>query len=200
MTISTQFDVCYPMSREQIDAQSRLQIKLHEFNHSHPREMERRQAILQEILGTYQGAMIVPPFHCDIGHNIHLGRRGFINTGCVILDIAPVNIGDFVLIGPKVQLLSATHPVDLAERLQPYVCGNEIVIGDRVWIGAGSVVLPGVSIGDGSVIGAGSVVTKDIPSNVIAVGNPCKVIKSIEHGELPSEGVLSAMYESLFKK
>nr|WP_086938262.1 sugar O-acetyltransferase [Thaumasiovibrio occultus] len=197
MEIKTKFDVCEPLTRDIIDEQLELRCKLHEFNHARPDDEATQQRLLSEMLGTYQGAIVIAPFHCDIGRNIHFGEGGFINSDCVILDMAPVRLGDYVMLGPKVQLLATTHPVDLAERVLPYICGNEIVIGDNVWIGGGSIVLPGVTIGDRSVIGAGSVVTKDIPSDVVAAGNPCRVIKPIEHGELPDYEELAQIYAAI---
>ncbi|WP_330872793.1 MULTISPECIES: sugar O-acetyltransferase [unclassified Photobacterium] len=132
-----------------------------------------------------------------MGSNLSIGKNGFINYGLIVLDIAPVTIGDHVLIGPNVQLCAAGHPVLLSERVQPYACGDPITIGNHVWIGAGSIVLGGVSIGDNTVIGAGSIVVKDIPSNVIAAGNPCKVLRSIDHGQLPTEEDIQALYHQL---
>lgn len=161
--------------------------KLYEFNFSKPREEEKRRAILKTIFGAYHNTHIEPPFKCDMGSNIFFGEGGFINYGVTILDIAPVNIGEYVLIAPNVVISTASHPVDLAERVKPYACAEPITIGDSVWLGAGCVVLGGVTIGDRSVIGAGSVVTQDIPSDVIAVGSPCRVIKKIEHSEMPSD-------------
>ncbi len=160
---------------------------LYDFNHSRPSEGQKRKHILTQLLNNYQGCHIEPPFRCDMGVNLTIGQGGFINYGLIVLDIAPVTIGDHVLIGPNVQLCAASHPVILRERIKPFACGEPITIGDCVWIGAGCIVQGGVSIGSNSVIGAGSVVTKDVPENVIAFGNPCKVIKTIDHGEMPTQ-------------
>lgn len=122
---------------------------------------------------------ITPPFFCDYGYNIFLGMRFYANKGCVILDVAPVRIGDDVMLGPMVQIYTATHPLDPEERASGAESGKAISIGDKVWIGGGSIICPGVAIGEGSVIGAGSVVTKDIPARVVAAGNPCRVIRSL---------------------
>ena len=121
-----------------------------------------------------------PPFYCDYGYNIKIGDVFFANFGCVILDVNRVEIGDNVLIGPNVQIYTATHPVDPAERLSLLETSKPIRIGNNVWIGGGSILCPGIRIGNNSSIGAGSVVTKDIPDNVVAVGNPCRVIREIE--------------------
>lgn len=135
--------------------------------------------ILKDLFGTEIDVHIEPPFFCDYGTNISLGKKVFMNFNCVILDVAPVTIGDFVLFGPAVQIYTALHPVNAAERRLGLESGNPIVIGDDVWIGGGAIVCPGVSIGARSVIGAGSVVTRDIPEDVFAAGNPCRVIRAL---------------------
>ncbi|OEF26819.1 sugar O-acetyltransferase [Vibrio rumoiensis] len=181
------------INSELIEKQLQCRDLLYEFNHSRPRETELRKDILSKLLNNYQGTHIEPPFICDMGKNFTIGKGGFINYGLTVLDIAPVTIGDHVLIAPNVQLCAASHPILLRERIEPFACGNPITIGDCVWIGAGTIVLGGVTIGSHSVIGAGSVVTKDIPDNVIAVGNPCKVLKTIDHGEMPTQADVDAM-------
>ena len=119
-----------------------------------------------------------PPFYCDYGSNIHLGQRVFFNFNCVVLDVCPVRIGDFTLFGPSVQIYTATHPLDATlRRTQEY--GKPVTIGSDVWVGGAAVICPGVTIGARSVIGAGSVVTRDIPEEVFAAGNPCRVIRGI---------------------
>ncbi len=120
-------------------------------------------------------AEIEPPFFCDYGTNITLGKKVFMNFNCVVLDVAPVQIGDFVLLGPAVQIYTATHPLQAAQRRLGLESGKKIIIGPDVWIGGGAIICPGVSIGARSVIGAGSVITKDIPEDVFAAGNPCQV-------------------------
>lgn len=184
------FSVKLQINKELADFQLACKEKLYDFNHSRPSETEKRQQILKSIFGQFSNTHIEPPFQCDMGSNIFFGEGGFLNYGVIILDIAPVTIGEYVLIAPNVVISTASHPVDLAERVKPYACAEPISIGDNVWLGAGAIVVGGVTIGDRSVIGAGSVVTKDIPSDVIAVGNPCRVIKKIEHGEMPSEAQL----------
>ncbi len=139
---------------------------------------EKRHALIEDLFGNCgKDIWVESPFYCDYGYLISVGDNVFINYNCTILDSAKVTIGDNVLLGPGVQLYAATHPIDPAIRAQGLEFSQEIVIEDDVWIGGSVVVCPGVRIGGGSVIGAGSVVTKDIPSGVVAAGNPCKVIK-----------------------
>ena len=117
-----------------------------------------------------------PPFYCDYGTNITLGTRVFFNFNCVVLDVCRVTIGSYTMFGPAVQIYTATHPLEAGlRRSQEY--GRPIVIGDDVWVGGGAIICPGVSIGSRTVIGAGSVVTRDLPDDVIAAGNPCRVIR-----------------------
>ena len=126
-----------------------------------------------------KGTFIDAPFRCDYGKHITVGDHFYANSGCTIIDVAPVTIGSHVMLGPNVQIITAGHPVHHAVRNAAYEYGRPITIGDNVWIGAGAILLPGVTIGSGAVIGAGSVVTKDIPGNVVAVGNPCRVLRQI---------------------
>lgn len=191
------FSVQLLISKELDEAQLTCKDKLYDFNFSRPREKQKRTDILKSLFGKYHSTHIEPPFHCDMGTNIFFAQGGFLNYGVTILDIAPVTIGEYVLMGPNVVISTAGHPVDLAERVKPFACADPINIGDNVWLGAGCVVLGGVSIGSRSVIGAGSIVTKDIPSDVIAVGNPCRVIKKIEHGKIPSEAQLQEWWGEL---
>ncbi|ACK69597.1 transferase hexapeptide repeat containing protein [Gloeothece citriformis PCC 7424] len=141
--------------------------------------LEDRSIILKELLQTEQNCWIESPFRCDYGYNIKLGKNFYANFNCVILDCNLVTIGDNVLFAPNVQVYTATHPVNVADRIAGKEMAYPIEIGDNVWIGGGSIILPGVKIGENTVIGAGSVVTKPIPSNSVAVGNPCRVIKQI---------------------
>ena len=127
-----------------------------------------------------KGCDIVPPFYCDYGYNLHLGDNVFFNLNCVILDCARVRIGDRVKFGPGVQVYTAGHVLDPVRRGAGDEFAEEIAIESDVWVGGGAIILPGVSIGYGSVIGAGSVVSRDIPERVVAVGNPCAVIRRIE--------------------
>jgi maltose O-acetyltransferase len=128
------------------------------------------------------GAEVRAPLYCDYGYNIRIGARTFVNYGVVALDVAPITIGEDVQIGPNVQLLTATHPVDAERRREKWEYARPINIGDNVWIGGGAIVCPGVTIGDNSVVGAGAVVIRDLPENVVAVGNPARVIREIDKG------------------
>lgn len=150
-----------------------------EFNHTNPIEKEKRQEILKQLITAKGSFHIEAPFNCDYGYNIEVGENFYANYGCTILDVTKVKIGDNVLLAPNVQIYTATHPIDPIERLTGKEYGKPIVIGNNVWIGGGAIICPGVKIGNNVTIGSGSVVTKDIPHNVIAVGNPCRVIKKI---------------------
>ena len=137
--------------------------------------------LLGEILPrAHPSIRIQPPFYCDYGYNIHCGENVFFNYDCVVLDVMPVSIGNNVLIAPKVQLYTATHPIDYRIRKSGPEYAKPIVIGDVCWIGGGSIICPGVTIGDRCIIGAGSVVTKDVPSDTIAGGNPAGIIRHTE--------------------
>jgi len=138
-----------------------------------------RNPLLAQLFGVETDVCITPPFFCDYGRNIKLGRNVYFNFNCIILDVAQVTIGDNVLFGPAVQVYTASHPMDADERRSGIECGRPIVIGSDVWLGGAAVLCPGVSIGERTVIGAGSVVVKDIPADVFAAGNPCRVIRSI---------------------
>jgi len=140
--------------------------------------IEQRESILKKLLGACgKNIWIESPFYCDYGYQIFLGDNVFINFNCTILDACSVTIGNDVLIGPNVQLYSATHPTDWQVRAKGLENSKPISIGNNSWIGGGVIICPGVAIGERTVIGAGSVVTHDIPSDVVAAGNPCKVIK-----------------------
>ena len=144
--------------------------------------------VLRELLGAMGSDVeIVPPFFCDYGSYIFVGSRVFVNTNCVILDCARVEIGDDVQIGPGVHIYAATHPVDPVARRHGLELAAPVTIGSDVWLGGGTIVCPGVTIGSGSTIGAGSVVVADIPSGVLAVGNPCRVIRSVEATDRATE-------------
>lgn len=146
------------------------------FNASLALPPAQRRAILAERLAAVgQGVDVRPPFHCDYGFNIALGDRVFLNFNCVVLDVCAVSIGAGTQIGPAVQILTADHPRDAAERARGLEFGRPIAIGRDVWIGGGAIVLPSVSIGDGAVIGAGAVVTRDVPAGATAYGNPARV-------------------------
>ncbi len=161
-------------------AKERLQIRrlLRKFNDSDPGQLQARQQIMKELIPAHgKNFWIEPPFYCDYGYNIIAGEDVYLNFNCVILDVMKVTIGRNVMLGPSVQLYTATHPMNWEERAAGAEFAKPIFIGSHVWIGGGAIVCPGVTIGDKSVIGAGSVVTKNIPENVFAAGNPCRVLK-----------------------
>jgi maltose O-acetyltransferase len=148
-------------------------------NASKESEQTQRRGLLEQLLGRGgDSAWIQPPFFCDYGSNIQLGQKVYFNFNCVVLDVCEVRIGEFTLFGPSVQIYTATHPLNAAERRRAEFA-KPIDIGSDCWIGGASVILPGVKIGSRSVIGAGSVVTRDIPSGVVAAGNPCRVLREI---------------------
>jgi maltose O-acetyltransferase len=151
------------------------------FNESPVGETAFRSKVLGELLGgAGEGVCIEPPFQCDYGSNITLGRRVYFNCNCVVLDPAPVRIGDDVLVGPAVQIYTPLHPLKAAERRACLESAQPVEIGAEVWVGGGAILCPGTRIGARSVIGAGSVVTRDIPEGVFAAGNPCRVIRHLE--------------------
>lgn len=151
-----------------------------EFSRVYEEHSERAQGILRQLFSHFgEGAHIRPPLYVDYGQYISFGKGSFVNFGLIALDVAPITVGCDVQIGPNVQLLTPTHPIDPELRRQKYEAAEPINIGDNVWLGGGAIVLPGVIIGENSIIGAGAVVTRDIPANVMAVGNPARVIKQI---------------------
>ncbi len=148
------------------------------FNRSRPDEPELRNKLVRDLFGSIGNTFeIEPSFKCDYGCHIHAGDELFINFDCVILDVCEVRIGSQVMFAPGVHVYTATHPLDAETRHSGVELGKPVSIGNRVWIGGGSLILPGVTIGDETVIGAGSVVTKSIPSGVVAAGNPCRVLR-----------------------
>ena len=150
------------------------------FNASPADAPQERQAILTELLGSLGADTgIRPPLYCDYGYNIHIGARTFCNFGLMALDVAVINIGDDVQMGPNVQLLTPTHPVDADLRRAKWEAAEPITIGDNVWLGGGVIVLAGVTIGENTVVGAGAVVSRDLPAGVVAVGNPARVIREV---------------------
>jgi len=142
-------------------------------------EVDARRRIMCELFAAGgETAWLQPPFHCDFGANIELGERVFFNFNCVVLDVCRVRIGDFSFFGPGVQIYTPLHPLNAAQRRHSEY-GKPVEIGSDVWVGGGAIILPGVRIGSRAVIGAGSVVTRDVPEGVLAVGNPCRVVREI---------------------
>jgi maltose O-acetyltransferase len=152
-----------------------------QYNHSPVDDAGGRRRILTELLGTFgTGSVIRPPLACDYGSFLHVGEHTFVNFGLVALDAAPIVIGDHVQIGPNVQLLTPTHPLDPDLRRDGWEGAGPIALGHNVWLGGGVIVLANVSIGEDTVVGAGAVVTRDVPSGVVAVGNPARVIRRLD--------------------
>jgi maltose O-acetyltransferase len=153
---------------------------LDQLNHGAIDDWRERRRILTDLLGAFgEDAEIRPPLHCDYGYQIRVGARTFINVGLIALDVAEICIGEDVQIGPNVQLLTPTHPVEAEPRRAKWEAAQPITIGDNVWLGGGAIVLAGVTIGENTVVGAGAVVRKNLSANVIAVGNPARVIRSL---------------------
>ena len=147
---------------------------------AHPESFERGQDLIGELFGSKgTDTVVLPPVTVDYGYNVHVGNETFINTNLTALDVGEIRIGDHVQIGPNVQLLTPTHPVEPELRKAKWEAAKPIVIEDNVWLGGGVIVLPGVTIGENSVIGAGAVVARSIPKDSVAVGNPARVIKSV---------------------
>jgi len=152
----------------------------HQFNQLNPSNKKEQQNVMKKLLGKTKGSFsILAPFQCDYGYNIEIGKNFFANHNTVILDGAKVTFGDNVFIAPNCGFYTAGHPIDFERRNKGLEFAYPITIGDNVWIGAGVHVMPGITIGSNVVIGGGSVVVKDIPSNSVSVGNPCKVIRPI---------------------
>ena len=163
-----------------VDMRTKCASLCYEFNMTNPVDTEKQEQILKQILGKTNGDFtITAPFYCDYGFNISIGKNFYTNHNCVILDGAKVTIGDSVFIAPNCVITTAGHAYDAEQRGKGLEIALPITIGNDVWIGANVSILPGVTIGDNVIIGAGSVVNKDIPSGVVAVGNPCKVMRKI---------------------
>lgn len=173
----------YISDTEVFEEQKRARRLTQELNTADRADFENLARIVKELLGKSDGAFINPPFYCDYGSHIEVGKNFFANYNCTILDVAKVVIGDNCQMAPNVAIYTAGHPVHPATRNTAYEYGIEVTIGDNVWIGGNTVICPGVHIGSNTVIGAGSVVTKDIPDWVIAAGNPCRVLRSITEAD-----------------
>lgn len=172
-----------PMDAELVAGRSRARELCRALNNSPEAEHERRRTILTELFGGGgRSVWMQPPFFCDYGSNIELGERVFFNFNCMVLDVCRVKIGDYTLFGPAVQILTPMHPWNAHARREREF-GKPIEIGSDVWVGGGALILPGVRIGARTVIGAGSVVTRDLPEDVFAAGNPCRVVREITDDE-----------------
>ena len=158
--------------------------KIYEYNNLPPEKTEEKTKLIKEILGkTGDYINIEAPFHCDYGYNIEIGENFFANYNFIVLDVGKVRIGENVQIAPNVAIYTAGHPLHPDSRNSGYEYGIDITIGDNVWIGGNTCIMPGVTIGNNVVIGGGSVVTKDIPDNMIAVGNPCRIVREITEAD-----------------
>lgn len=155
--------------------------RLYDFNHTRPGEMDKRQALLKEMFAEIgEGCYIEPPFHANWGgKHVHFGKNVYANFGLTMVDDTHIYVGDCTMFAPNVTVATAGHPIDPSLRARGLQYNAAVHIGKNCWIGAGALIMPGVTIGDNTVIGAGSVVTKDIPAGVVAVGNPCRVMREI---------------------
>lgn len=169
-----------PLDNELSEERLRARLLIKKLNDLREDQSDEKREIVKELLpDAADDLLLQTPFYCDYGSNIKTGIKVFINFNCVILDVMPVQIGSRTLFGPNVQVYTATHPVEFKERASGLEYAKSVTIGEDVWIGGSTVICPGVTIGSRSVIGAGSVVTRDIPSDVFAAGNPCKVIRQL---------------------
>jgi maltose O-acetyltransferase len=171
-----------PLDPDLVAGRNRARDLCWALNATRESEADERRRIVRELFATGGDTVwMQPPFFCDYGSNIELGERVFFNFNCVVLDVCRVRIGGFTLFGPAVQIYAAMHPVDARQRRREEY-GKPVDIGSDVWVGGGAIILPGVRIGSRTVIGAGSVVTRDVPDDVFAAGNPCRVIRALEPG------------------
>jgi maltose O-acetyltransferase len=169
-----------PLDPDLIGRRTRARDLCQRLNATSESRQDERRALLVSLIGSGGDSVwMQPPFYCDYGSNIHLGERVFFNFNCVVLDVCPVRIGAYSLFGPGVQILTPMHPFNAARRREEEF-GKPVEIGDDVWVGGGAIILPGVRIGSQAVIGAGSVVTRDVPEQTFAAGNPCRVIRNIQ--------------------
>ncbi len=174
-------DVYYPSGDEIMSEQLECLNRLYDFNMTRPTELDKREEMLKEMFAEIgENCYIEPPFHANWGgKHVHFGNNVYANFNLTMVDDTHIYVGDCTLFGPNVVVATAGHPIDPELRAKAYQFNMPVHIGKNCWIGAGAVIVPGVTIGDNTVIGAGSVVTKDIPSNVVAVGNPCRVLREI---------------------
>jgi maltose O-acetyltransferase len=172
-----------PLDAELARMRTRARDLCQDLNATRESDAELRRRILRELVATGGDTVwMQPPFYCDYGSNIRLGEKVFFNFNCVVLDVCEVTIGSFTMFGPAVHIYAATHPMD-AELRRKVELGKRVVIGSDVWVGGGTLIMPGVTIGSRVVIGAGSVVTRDVADDVVAAGNPCRVLRRNEGGE-----------------
>lgn len=158
---------------------------LYDFNQTRPSELDKRQEILKQLLAEVgENCYIEPPFHANWGKNVHMGRQVYANFNLTLVDDTDIYIGDYVMFAPNVVVDTGTHPIRPDIRRKQAQYNKPVTIGDNVWIGAGSIILPGVRIGENTVIGAGSIVTRDIPANVVAYGSPCRVMREISEHDM----------------
>jgi maltose O-acetyltransferase len=168
-----------PFDPELARARTRARDLCQALNATRDADEEQRRRLVVDLFGAGgNDAWIQPPFFCDYGSNIFLGSRVFFNFNCVVLDVCAVRVGDFTLFGPSVQIYTAMHPIDAVQR-RSREYGTPVTIGSDVWVGGAAIICPGVTIGSRSIIGAGSVVTRDIPDDVFAAGNPCRVVRKL---------------------
>ena len=176
--------MAYLVDKEVLAELLRCRRLLQQLNQADWADHEALTRLTEKLLGkSANGAIITPPFFCDYGTHITIGRNSFVKFNCTMLDVAPITIGNNCFLAPNVQLLTAGHPIHNEARTAGIGYGKPITLGDRVWLGAGTVVCPGVRIGDNTVVGAGSVVTRDLPADVVAAGNPCRVLRSITEAD-----------------
>ena len=170
-----------PLDPQLVEERLRCRLLLKAINDTREDQTKERIELVNQLFGAETGVWIQPPFFCDYGTNIRLGSKVFFNFNCVVLDVMPITIGSNVLFVPSVQIYTATHPMDAETRAKWLEFAKPISIGSDVWVGGGAIICPGVTIGSRSVIGAGSVVTRDVPDDVFAAGNPCKIIKRLRN-------------------
>lgn len=170
----------YNNDAELMEDKKNARIWAEKYNKTSEDDIDLRKNILKQLFGKCgDNIFIKPPFHCDYGYNIKVGKDFFANFDCVFLDAAPIEIGDNCMIGPKTCIYTIAHPLDPKERQKGLGLPNKVRIGNNVWLGGGVTILPGITLGDNVVVGAGSVVTKSFPDNVVIAGNPAKVIKKL---------------------
>lgn len=169
-----------PQDKTLVNMRRRAKALCRELNNTPPEQFKQCQQLARQLFGKMDGCYIEPHFFCDYGQNIFLGKRFYANHGCTILDAARVEIGNQVLLGPQVQIITNNHPHNPETRVGGLQQALPVSIGHKAWIGGGAIILPGVSIGDGAVVAAGSVVTQDVPARHLVAGNPARVIRAVD--------------------